>query len=536
MNILVLNGSPKGGRSNTLKVTNAFLDGLNAGNGGRVEIVPVYAARIEHCRGCFACWTKTPGRCVIPDDMAGLIEKYVGADVVIWSFPLYYFGMPSKMKAFLDRLLPTNLPFMTVNGDGTSGHPARYDLSNQRHVLISTCGFYSRKNNYDALLRQFEILSKGRFAKILCPEGELLRVPQLSARVDEYLSQVRKAGEEFALNGEFSSDTQKKLDELLYPPETFVEMANASWEIQEPSRNSQPEEERSYRFVRQMAAVYNPRGYSGDVVLELYFTDLDKTYQLLLGKEKCTVSTDDFTPYTTRIETSFELWQRISEGKINGAEAMMKKQYRVLGSFDTMLKMDDYFGTQKPAAETPVPSGAAKTNMSLLLLPWIILWALLPVNAVWGAAAGIAACSVLSLLGLRFRLTVYDRIGGVLVSAFGLAALFGADQTAVVCVSYLVFGALWLVSCAAKIPLTAYYSCNGYGGEKAFGNPLFLKTNRILTAAWGALFLLVAIGSYFLMNSPVSGYTGLLNSAAPALMGAFTAWFAKWYPAKVARG
>lgn len=534
MNILVLNGSPKGGKSNTLKVTNAFLDGLNAQNSHRIEIIPVCQAEIEPCRGCFVCWTKTPGQCVIRDDMAELIEKYIRADVVVWSFPLYYFGMPSGLKAFLDRLLPTSLPFMTVNADGTSGHPSRYDLSHQRHVLISTCGFYARKNNYDALLRQFEILFGGRFAKILCPEGELLRVPQLSARIDGYLSRVKKAGEEFASHGGFSQDTENRLNELLYPPEAFVEMANASWGVPEPSDGGGQPQDQTYNFMRQMAAVYNPRAYAGDIVIEMFFTDLGKTYQLLLGREKCAVRTDGFTPYTTRIETSFEVWQQISEGKLNGAEAMMKKQYRVLGDFNTMLKMDDYFGTQKPAPESRSEPG--KTNMSILLFQWIIPWVLLPVSTVWGAAAGIASCALAPLLGFRYRLTLYDKLSGVLISLLCLAALLSVGETAVICLSYLLFGGLWLLSCAAKIPLTAHYSASGYGNEKAFGNPLFLKTNRILTAAWGVLYILIAGASYFLMNSPVSSYTGLFNSVAPALMGAFTVWFIKWYPAKVARG
>lgn len=98
-------------------------------------------------------------KCVIKDDMTELIEQYIKADLIVWSFPLYYFGMPSKIKAFLDRMLPTNLPYMDINQNGTSGHPSRYDLSHQRHVLISTCGFYTAKNNYDALFSQFEIMS-----------------------------------------------------------------------------------------------------------------------------------------------------------------------------------------------------------------------------------------------------------------------------------------------------------------------------------------------------------------------------------------
>ena len=110
----------------------------------------------------------------------------------------------------------------------------------------------------------------------------------------------------------------------------------------------------------------------------MYFTYLDKTYQLLLGKENCTVKTEDFTPCTTRIETPFQIWLEISEGKIDGSEAMMKQMYKVFGDLNTMMKMDDFFSPGKPAKATPVIR--KQSNMLLLLLPFIAMWTLMPFN------------------------------------------------------------------------------------------------------------------------------------------------------------
>lgn len=411
MNILVLNGSPKGEKSNTLKITKAFLEGLCSKQYHNVNMVNISEKDIQHCRGCFLCWTKAPGRCVIKDDMEELLEQYIKADLLIWSFPLYYFGMPSKMKAFLDRTLPTNLPYMRVNKKGTCGHPSRYDLSQQRYVLISTCGFCNVENNYDPLFRQFEIMFGDKLTKIICLEGELFSVPQLEGRTAEYLRYARQAGKEFAAQGKFSASTQKKLSELLYPPEAYVEMANAGWEVSHSQEKDT--KDKSLNFMRQMAAVYKPQSCSKEAVIEFYFTDLNKTYQLYLTREKCILKTDDFLPYTTRIETDFDLWQQISQGKVNGAAALMEKGYRVLGAFETMLKMDDYFGTRKS-----VPEDKPKANnLGILLLPWIALWVLLPINKVWAGIAGIAICSLIPLLAYKFRLTIYDRIG--IVKYFG---------------------------------------------------------------------------------------------------------------------
>ena len=67
MNILVLNGSPKGERSNTLKLAKAFLEGFTQTQSADTEIVDIYKLNIRECLGCFACWSKTPGKCAITD-------------------------------------------------------------------------------------------------------------------------------------------------------------------------------------------------------------------------------------------------------------------------------------------------------------------------------------------------------------------------------------------------------------------------------------------------------------------------------------
>lgn len=41
--------------------------------------VDLSALRIANCVGCFGCWTKTPGRCVIRDDAARVYPSSPGA-------------------------------------------------------------------------------------------------------------------------------------------------------------------------------------------------------------------------------------------------------------------------------------------------------------------------------------------------------------------------------------------------------------------------------------------------------------------------
>ena len=105
MNVLVLNGSPKK-KSDTFRLTNAFLKGLNKTKEHEVNIIHVMEKDIAPCRGCFGCWQKLDGHCVIQDDQNDILDLYRRADVVIWSFPLYCYGMPSHLKAVLDRTIP----------------------------------------------------------------------------------------------------------------------------------------------------------------------------------------------------------------------------------------------------------------------------------------------------------------------------------------------------------------------------------------------------------------------------------------------
>ena len=105
MKVLVLNGSPKGERSNTYRLTGAFLDGLRQVQQAEVEVLEVGKLHLLPCRGCFACWSKTPGKCVLQDDMAGVIEKLLAADLLIWSFPLYYFCSSTMSYSKVNHVL-----------------------------------------------------------------------------------------------------------------------------------------------------------------------------------------------------------------------------------------------------------------------------------------------------------------------------------------------------------------------------------------------------------------------------------------------
>lgn len=532
MKILLINGSPKGKQSNTYKLATAFIDGIKEREDIILNEIFVNKLDLKPCLGCFSCWNKTPANCVIDDDMQDIIQKLLWADVTVWSFPLYYFSVPSKLKALIDRQLPMVLPFMVENSESGS-HPTRYDMSKKKNVLISTCGFYKAEGNYNSVIPMFDhLLGKGNYETIFCSQGELFRVPELSKRTDEYLEYVKSAGIEFT-EGKITDNTKAKLNTLLFSKETFEAMADASWGI---DKNGEKADE-SVVFTKQMAALYNKNAYNGhDIVLEMYYTDIDKQYQIVLKRDGYEFLSDCTMEYTTRIETSFSLWKDIAKGVIKGDEALMKHMYKVKGDFDLMIHWDSYFGY---ASEKNTPTEdtykTPNTNMMSLLIPWIVFWVAIGINNFVGCFIAIGACALIPLVFYKTRTTIYELISNGVLILFSGAIILGVDDKIILPISYLCFGVMWTLSCVFKIPLTAHYSVNNYSSDM-LNNPLFIKTNKILTAMWGILYILTSIWTYFLMRTSISSYIGIINNILPILMGIFTAWFQKWYPARIAKG
>lgn len=531
MNVLLINGSPKGKRSNTLRLATAFLDGVCAGREVELRQLDISQMDIRPCLGCFSCWKNTPGKCCIHDDMAAVLEALLWADLTVWSFPLYYFSLPGKLKTVIDRQLPLTLPFMVSGAEGGS-HPARYDMSGKRTVLISTCGFYTPQSNYDSVIAQFDrICGKGSYTTIFCGEGELFGVPELSARTGEYLAVVEQAGREYA-DGGIRPDTTEKLGQLLFPREVFERMADASWGVTQTGEK----EDASLIFTRQMAALYDPAAYRGtDILLDMDYTDIGKRYRVVLGKEGSRVVEEFDKKPTTVIHTPFSVWQSIAAGELEGSAALMQHKYSVEGDFELMLKWDDYFGNHARTSEKPVKNGG-NSDMRYLLTPWVLFWVAVNIHAFWGSLLAMFACCLMPVVFFKNRKTCYDVLSGALVCGFAGAVLAGIGVDVVMPVSYLAFGLMWGLSAWRKVPLSAEYSMNDYGGDSAMGNPIFIKTNRILTAAWGVLYLVVPVLTYVVLPTSARVYGQIINYVLPALMGVFTLWFQKWYPRKVARG
>ena len=226
MRILVLNGSPKK-KSDTFRLTEAFLRGLNKDDAHEVNVIDVIDKDIAPCRGCFGCWQNMDGHCVIDDDQNGILDLYRTSDVIIWSFPLYCYGMPSHLKAVLDRTIPLIKMKMVQDEDGTVRHEALADFSKIHTVVICGCGFPDWDGNFESLRLQCRQCFRDPVT-VFVPEAPMLNVPQAAPLAEPLLARFKRAGEEFASSLTLSSETIAGLEAPMIPKEAYINIVNGN--------------------------------------------------------------------------------------------------------------------------------------------------------------------------------------------------------------------------------------------------------------------------------------------------------------------
>ena len=104
MKIVVLQGSPNK-KGSTFILADCFRQGAEDA-GHTVEMIDVAHAKIHPCTGCIHCGYEGP--CVQKDDVEEIRKKILGADMLVFATPLYYYGMSAQLKTLIDRFCAFN--------------------------------------------------------------------------------------------------------------------------------------------------------------------------------------------------------------------------------------------------------------------------------------------------------------------------------------------------------------------------------------------------------------------------------------------
>ena len=356
MKVLALNSSPRGdGQSKTELLLTSLIEGMRIARAD-VEVVDLRKKNIKNCIGCFSCWTKTPGKCILKDDMSEeLFTKWAEVDFTVYATPLYHFTLNATMKTFVERTLPMLHPFFEIH-DGKTHHPLR--IEPPKTVFLSVAGFPE-----DVVFHQLSswvkhVFGKNLIAEIYRPSAELLTVPFCSEKAKDILDATRQAGQELIESNQISQECMARITQpIMGSKETGAILTNLMWktciaagmtpkEFEGSGLIPRPDSIESFMIIMPMGFNQAKAGttkatlqfsFSGSVEGTCHFAIENGTIRSFHGE----ASNADLT-----ILTPFDVWMDIMTGKVDGQQMFMAQKYKATGDFSLLMKMNQLFGKE----------------------------------------------------------------------------------------------------------------------------------------------------------------------------------------------
>ena len=116
--------------------------------GHQAEVINLAEFNILPCNGCSQCQdTQEAPFCPLPDDVSLIWEKMIPSDALIWAAPVYFWSLPARAKALLERSAAL------VTGFRDKGHHSL--LAGKKLGLLATCG--GPAENADQLISVFSL-------------------------------------------------------------------------------------------------------------------------------------------------------------------------------------------------------------------------------------------------------------------------------------------------------------------------------------------------------------------------------------------
>lgn len=351
MKVLAVNSSPRSERqSKTQLMLDPLIQGMREA-GAEVEVVYLRNKTVKNCIGCFSCWTKTPGVCILDDEMTNeLFPKWLAADLVVYATPIYHYTLNATMKAFLERTLPALEPFFEEQ-DGHMYHPQRQKPP--AAVMLSVASF-SQEEVFDSLSSYVNtFFGEDLVAEIYRPAAELMVGPFSREQLKDILDATKQAGRELVESMQVLPETLARIRQSIDSSST-ASLGNLIWEAciaegitigQFFERRTIPRPNSIKVFMQLVEMLFTPDMasdveavlqfvFSGETEGSCYFIVDKGTLKTVLGAAE----NPDLT-----IEAPFELWMDIMTGEADGQQMFMEQKYRAEGNLFLLMQMNQLF-------------------------------------------------------------------------------------------------------------------------------------------------------------------------------------------------
>lgn len=103
--------------------------------GNETRYVDLSELKIANCVGCFGCWVKTPGRCVIRDEATKVYPLIAESRRVLYVSRIHYGSYDIPMKTMLERAIPIQQAFIRLYNGET--HHVQRRVNEKEAVIVA---------------------------------------------------------------------------------------------------------------------------------------------------------------------------------------------------------------------------------------------------------------------------------------------------------------------------------------------------------------------------------------------------------------
>ena len=353
MKLLALLGYPRQ-NGHTARLTELFLKGA-ANAGAEIHRANLATLDIRPCLGCYRCWTKTPGQCVQQDDMAGLLARFLEADLALIASPIYAFSVSSYVKHFMERTLAILSPGAEMGENGIDRNRWRHaGRGPKRMAAILVAGKKSLLSVQPAV-RMLELYASEMRAQcsgiLVRPESCALRFPQAKPlRAKAVLTGIERAGAEFVNKPGIS---QALLDDvsapLLADLPHFVRYSRIFWEHALEKRDEcdaagEAAGNDMRILIHEMVRSINPSAAAKvNAAIQFEFPDRNLIYAIAIRDGTATLTETACPSPDLIIRCPAALWAAVIQRTLAGAQLMAHPDLHLEGDLQLFRRLPRYF-------------------------------------------------------------------------------------------------------------------------------------------------------------------------------------------------
>lgn len=133
------------------------------------KYVDLSSLNIANCIGCFGCWVKTPGKCVIRDDATAVYPLIAASSTLVYVSRVRYGCYDTRLKTMLERAIPIQKAFIRLY-NGETHHVQRNVEPKDALIIAYGCNSEAEqdlfrrlvaRNAYNMMFKSWNVIFTG---------------------------------------------------------------------------------------------------------------------------------------------------------------------------------------------------------------------------------------------------------------------------------------------------------------------------------------------------------------------------------------